>query len=106
MMTPVLRHMGKYRWEVYEAINTDEITVPAGFVTDLTSVRRLLWPILPPYGRYLTAAIVHDYAYENALLTKPDVDRIFNKNMLISGVPRWKRIVMYWAVKRFGRGNY
>jgi hypothetical protein len=98
--------LGKYRWEVYLPIKTGGITVPAGFVTDLTSVPRLLWPVLPPYGRYLTAAIVHDYAYENALLTKSKVDRIFYKNMLISGVPRWKRRVMYWAVKRFGRGHY
>ncbi|EAT8298911.1 phage tail protein, partial [Salmonella enterica subsp. enterica serovar Kisarawe] len=24
----------------------------------------------------------------------------------VLGVPRWKRIVMYWAVRLFGRGMY
>ncbi|EDX3147220.1 phage tail protein, partial [Salmonella enterica subsp. diarizonae serovar 61:l,v:1,5,7] len=26
--------------------------------------------------------------------------------MTVLGVPRWKRTIMYWAVRLFGRGRY
>ncbi|EJM4054471.1 DUF1353 domain-containing protein, partial [Salmonella enterica] len=48
----------------------------------------------------------HDYLYDNALRTKQEADRIFLDGMTVLGVPRWKRIVMYWAVRLFGRGMY
>ena len=39
------------------------IVIPAGFGTDLSSVPRYLWFMMPPYGNFLIAAIVHDYMY-------------------------------------------
>jgi hypothetical protein len=47
--------------------NTDigyRIIVPAGFITDLASVPRLLWLIWPPFGKYTKAAVVHDFLYD------------------------------------------
>ncbi|EOH0861805.1 DUF1353 domain-containing protein, partial [Salmonella enterica subsp. enterica] len=38
--------------------------------------------------------------------TKKEADKIFLDGMTVLGVPRWKRTVMYWAVRMFGRGNY
>ncbi|MMS78136.1 DUF1353 domain-containing protein, partial [Salmonella enterica] len=52
------------------------------------------------------AAIIHDYLYDNALRTKWEADRIFLDGMTVLGVPRWKRTIMYWAVRLFGRGRY
>lgn len=40
-----------------------QITVPEGFITDLTSVPRLLRWIVGRVGPWLEAAIVHDYLY-------------------------------------------
>ncbi|EJC5177426.1 DUF1353 domain-containing protein [Salmonella enterica] len=80
--------------------------VPAGFVTDLASVPRIFWTILPPDGKYAKAAIIHDYLYDNALRTKKEADLIFLDGMTVLGVPKWKRTVMYWAVRLFGRGMY
>lgn len=37
------------------------ITVPAGFVTDGASVPRFLWWLLPTWGRYSRAAVIHDH---------------------------------------------
>ncbi|ECE7751582.1 DUF1353 domain-containing protein, partial [Salmonella enterica subsp. enterica serovar Ngili] len=51
-------------------------------------------------------AIIHDYLYDNALRTKKEADLIFLDGMTVLGVPRWKRIVMYLAVRWFGRGKY
>ncbi|EAA7439925.1 phage tail protein, partial [Salmonella enterica subsp. enterica] len=100
-------------WRVYEPFefylsddNSDVIEVPAGFVTDLASVPRIFWTILPPDGKYAKAAIIHDYLYDNALRTKKEADLIFLDGMTVLGVPRLKRKVMYWAVRWFGRGQY
>ena len=82
------------------------ISVPAGTVTDLATVPRLLWAIFPPHGRYAKAAIVHDYLYEQAIGSKPYADRTFLEAMEVLGVSRLTRMVMYWTVRLFGRGNY
>ncbi|EJQ8214212.1 DUF1353 domain-containing protein [Salmonella enterica] len=109
----ILEMLGHFNWRVHEPFafylsddNSDVISVPAGFVTDLASVPRVFWILLPPDGKYAKAAIIHDYLYDNALRTKKEADKIFLDGMTVLGVPRWKRTVMYWAVRMFGRGNY
>ena len=47
---------------VYITKQGESISVPAGFPTDLASIPRPLWWILPPTGDYLPATIVHDLA--------------------------------------------
>ncbi|EKB8636146.1 DUF1353 domain-containing protein, partial [Salmonella enterica subsp. enterica serovar Newport] len=37
---------------------------------------------------------------------KKEADLIFLDRMMVLGVPKWKRTVMYWAVRVFGRGSY
>ncbi|EEC7126499.1 DUF1353 domain-containing protein [Salmonella enterica subsp. diarizonae] len=61
---------------------------------------------MPPDGKYAKAAIIHDYMYDNALRTKQEADLIFLDGMVVLGVPKWKRTVMYWTVRMFGRGMY
>ncbi len=109
----VLEMLDDYRWRLMEPFEfwltdapDDVIRVPTGYVTDLTSVPRLFWSIFPPHGRYAKAAIVHDWLYDNALRTKAEADRIFLDGMTVLGVPRWRRWVMYAAVRLFGRGKY
>lgn len=92
-------HVGSYS-------SDDVITVPAGFVTDLASVPRILWTFLPPHGKYSKAAIIHDYLYEYGIRTKKYADDVFLEAMEVLGVPAYKRQLMYWAVRMFGRGNY
>ncbi|EBI4650781.1 DUF1353 domain-containing protein [Salmonella enterica subsp. enterica serovar Oranienburg] len=109
----ILEMLGHYNWRVYEPFafylsddESDVIEVPAGFITDLATVPRIFWILLPPDGKYAKAAIIHDYLYDNALRTKKEVDLIFLDGMKVLGVPKWKRIVMYQAVRLFGRGMY
>ncbi|ELM3415986.1 DUF1353 domain-containing protein [Salmonella enterica] len=109
----ILEMLGHYKWRVYEPFafylsddNSDVISVPAGFVTDLATIPRIFWSVMPPDGKYAKAAIIHDYLYDNALRTKKEADLIFLDGMAVLGVPKWKRIVMYLAVRIFGRGNY
>lgn len=43
--------------------NGEIITIPKGMYWDLSSVPKILWPVLPPYGDFLFGAKVHDYLY-------------------------------------------
>jgi hypothetical protein len=48
----------------YRPSNDDHtITVARGFVTDLTSVPRVGWMLLPPDGPWVKAAVIHDFLY-------------------------------------------
>ncbi|EAM9430675.1 phage tail protein [Salmonella enterica] len=108
----ILEMLGHYNWRVHEPFafylcdDDDVIEVPAGFITDLATIPRIFWILLPPDGKYAKAAIIHDYLYDNALRTKKEADKIFLDGMMVLGVPRWKRIIMYYAVRFFGNGNY
>jgi len=80
----------------------NQICVPIGFKTDLASVPRLFWALIPPHGRYIRAAIIHDYLYIHKPVSRSIADRIFLDLMRRDGVPRWKRWIMYSAVRLGG----
>lgn len=109
----ILELMDRYLWKIHQPFEfyltddeTDIIEVPVGFITDLASVPRIFWSLLPPNGKYAKAAIIHDYLYDNALRTKEQADLIFLDAMAVLGVPKWKRWLMYQSVKLFGKGRY
>ena len=76
--------------------------MPAGFETDFASVPRLFWRVVPPWGRYSPAAVVHDYLYHTGKVSRLAADRLFLELMAALGVPLWKRQIMYWAVRLGG----
>lgn len=86
------------------------ITVPAGFLTDLMSGPRWLWWLFPRDDpRYAAAVVVHDYLYKwkserGEKFDRATADAIFLEAMLILGVPEWKAVTMYVAVRLFGEG--
>jgi len=80
--------------------------VPAGFVTDFASVPRILWPILPPYGRYGKAAVLHDYLYRSGIVERYEADLIFKEAMEVLGVAKWKMTLLYWGVRFFGAKRF
>jgi hypothetical protein len=90
------------------------IVVPAGFVTDFASIPRLFWDVLPPTGKYGKAAVIHDYLYVMGgklpgfayTFTKADADKIFYDAMIALGVPHVIAVIMYEAVKGFGKGSF
>lgn len=46
------------------------VCVPEGYLTDGASVPRLFWSLIPPWGKYGQAAIVHDIVCEYLSITK------------------------------------
>ncbi|MDL2275150.1 DUF1353 domain-containing protein [Desulfosarcina sp. OttesenSCG-928-G10] len=78
------------------------IVVPAGTETDFASVPRALWRILPPWGKYSPAAVVHDYLYDSGIMTRAEADQVFLDLMKALGVPYLTRYAMYWGVRAGG----
>jgi hypothetical protein len=78
------------------------IDVPEGFITDFASVPRAFWRIVPPFGVYIPAAVAHDYLYSTGEAPRKVADMVFVLVMERLGVPRWKRWLMYRAVRMFG----
>lgn len=84
-----------------------QLRVPRGFQTDLASVPRILWPILPPWGHYTAAAVLHDWLYiEQAVMGEPIsrgfADRAFLEAMKDLRVRITRRRAMYRGVRTFG----
>jgi hypothetical protein len=77
----------------------NKITVPAGFKTDLASIPRIFWRVLPPVGKYDAAAVVHDYLYQNNGVTRLTADDVLNEAMGVLGVPAWQRTIIYAGVR-------
>lgn len=78
------------------------VDVPKGFVTDLTSIPRPFWAMMPRDGPYLAAAIIHDYNYWLQDRSRKVSDQIFNIGMKELNVARVKRKIIYEAVKWAG----
>jgi len=94
-------------WHIGDpTLPTDCIVVPIGFITDFASVPKLFWSILPPTGKYGKAAVVHDFLYWTAIVSKDDADSIFLEAMKVLGVGKITRGIMYRAVSWFGKSAW
>lgn len=102
------RGLGQYETAgetVYQGA-TDTIRIPAGFRTDLASVPRLFWALLPPDGVYEKAAVVHDWhciqlAAGNCTISSHDADGLFRRMAREEGTgltARW----LLWTGVRWG----
>ena len=93
---------------MYASDLLDEVvTVPKGFQSDGASVPRALWSIYPPFGKYLEAAVVHDYYCVLGHKGESPIDykmaaKVFDEAMEVCCVGKWRRFKMYWAVRLGG----
>ena len=103
-----LTNSKRLKLKLLEPLACGSITVPAGFQTDLATIPKALWSILPPFGRYSRAAVVHDYIYTEltGIYTRKQADVIFRNIMKADGVGSVTRNSMYYAVRMGGRGNW
>jgi hypothetical protein len=78
------------------------VIVPAGFKTDLASIPRPLWAVLPPVGKYDAAAVVH-FLYQQPQgaphVNRADADAVLNEAMEACGVGRVARWTIYAGVR-------
>jgi hypothetical protein len=67
--TDLWRVMKGFRYYVGDKGSNKWVDVPRGYLVDGASVPRILWSIIPPWGRYGAATIVHDILCEYLSLT-------------------------------------
>lgn len=103
-----VRALGTTRWEVLKPIRylgRDEgFIVHRGFETDFASVPRGLVWLIPKYGRFTAAAILHDFLWAQCRARRFnwfDADGIFRRAMREDQVPFAHRWLM-WAAVRVG----
>jgi hypothetical protein len=82
------------------------IDVPAGFQTDLASVPRLPLVYLLCGDCAREAAVVHDYLYTTHLVDRATADAVLREASAVTGVPWWRRTLMYWGVRAGGARHW
>jgi len=85
-----------------------EVIAPRGFVTDLASIPRAFWSLLPRDGDYIYGAIIHDYLYweQPTNIKREDADLILKFAMQDFGVPGWQVNTIYEGVRAGGGGPW
>jgi hypothetical protein len=86
--------------------NFQPVEVPAGFITDFTSIPRPFWALLPPDGEYTYAAIVHDYLYWTQTRPRDVADQILKFGMQDLRVDSLTVETIYTAVRVGGGGAW
>ncbi|MBX6389079.1 MAG: DUF1353 domain-containing protein [Frankia sp.] len=104
----VVQQIDAKRWELAEPIGYqgrwEYFEVPSEFGTDFASVPRVLTWLLPRYGVYTRAAILHDYLWvlaDQGAIPRVDADGLFRRALRELGVSVVRRWLM-WAAVRVG----
>ncbi|HEU4742656.1 MAG TPA: DUF1353 domain-containing protein [Meiothermus sp.] len=115
---PVISYLGEGQWSLAaEYVYQDggrTLRIPRGFVFDLASVPRFLWWLIAPFELSVVAPLVHDFLYRYRgnppagtveplkVYTRREADVLFEQIMVMEGVPAWRQISAYTAVRFFG----
>lgn len=102
----------EFRYFIGSKDSQQWVTVPAGYLTDGASVPRVFWSMLPPWGAYGQAAVVHDLICEylsivdNGILKRINrkrCDDILDEAMGVLGVPSATRLMINEGVALYRR---
>src|SRR2546427_752048 len=94
--------MRDFGYDVGAEASGDHIEVAVGFQTDFATIPRPFWIILPKWGRYGNATVIHDWLYWTQARPRPQADAIFLEAMGVLGVSGPVKYTLYWAVRLFG----
>jgi hypothetical protein len=94
-------------WELVQPLvyhgRRDTFVVPAGFLTDFASVPRVVVWLIPRFGRYTPAAVLHDWLVTEGIsggaVTSRDADGLFRRALRELGVPPARRWLMWCGVR-------
>lgn len=94
--------MRDFGYEVGMESSGDVIDVPIGFMTDFASVPWLLQTLIPKWGKYGNAAVIHDWLYWSQSRTREKADQILFEAMGVMGVDVIRKYAIFYAVRAFG----
>jgi hypothetical protein len=80
--------------------------VPKGFNTDFASVPRLPFVYLMTGNTAHAPAVVHDFLYRTGAADRTLCDAVFKEAMELTGVPGWRRNLMWAGVRLGGRKHH
>ena len=92
----------EFGYDIGKEGSKNSVDVPVGFMTDFASVPRPLWALLPRWGKYGNAAVIHDYCYWEQSRSRKESDRVFREAMEVLKVPAYKIRLLYYAVRLGG----
>ena len=72
------------------------------FITDVGSVPRIAWNIIPPIGPATLGYVVHDWLYATQTFPRAEADACLLRLMAQFGVGYVSRYTVYWALRAFG----
>ena len=99
---------GRYWSELpllYAAHKGSKILIRAGFMSDGASIPKIFQSLFSKTGKYLWAAVLHDYGYRKDFphhMTRKEVDKLFLFYMREYGVGWFTRHTIYRAVRLGG----
>ena len=82
----------------YEANSGEIITIPAGTTSDGASTPQAMWNIIPPFGAYWKAAVLHDYLYRFTKRPKEECDNLLKEAMASLGVDETEMLAIYEGI--------
>ena len=106
----VVKSLGKGYYELLEEFEyytdirgiREIITVPVGFITDFASIpKQLRWLFKPNDKQYAKSSVIHDFMYRK-VYDRQFADEVFCEGSKVLGTPKWKRVMMYTALRLFG----
>jgi len=89
-------------WRLDRPYTYKDFTIPKGFPTDLTSSPRFLAHIIPRWGKYGKAAVIHDYLYASKIKSRKEADKIFFDVMTESDVLWSQKWILYIGSRILG----
>ena len=102
----------------YYAADGTLFLMPIGATSDGASTPPEVWPLIPPFGKYWAAAVLHDGAYRDTLLRssgtgfvraslpKADCDALLAEAMEVLGVGLVERQIICDAVVLGGTSSF
>lgn len=104
----VVESLDARRWKMarplrYTGSRGDVFTVPQNYVTDFATVPRVAVWLIPVFGKYTRAAILHDWLLTDGigagLISAVDADGLFRSALRELDVPPVRRWLMWTAVR-------
>jgi hypothetical protein len=105
-MAGTKRHWKLLEPLVYQSDLDGTIMVPAGFLTDFSSVPRLPLAYLIAGNRGHRAAVVHDHLYTLGLGDRATADAVLLEALPLDGVSASVAMMMFEAVRQYGVSHW